>query len=311
MKKTKCFPNSVTPTYPCAWIVDPSDKGRKKIYPGNKIYFEDGSEFMIELFNPLQDSVLTELKINGKLASATGLILRPGERFYLDCFIDEKKKFMYKTYEVESGSGAVQKAIANNGNIEINFYREKIKPKPIQPLDLRTYTSPGVYTMEYDNSIGYGEYLAQNISGTVDYSAYSNMSNTAGLGNIVSPQPEYSRSNSLKGKALNKWSPITTHGAQGPQGTQGTQGPRGFAGTPVLEETGRVEKGEVSNQQFVSIDMDFELYTMNTVFFQILPESKKPITTAEIKSGINFCPNCGHSIISGDRFCRNCGHKLY
>ena len=100
--------------YPSAWIVSPNDRGRKKIYLDSKVYLDNGSEFQIEMFNPLTDSVLAELKINGKLASTSGLILRPGERFFLDCNIDDRKKFIFKTYEVDSTDGAAQQAIANN-----------------------------------------------------------------------------------------------------------------------------------------------------------------------------------------------------
>lgn len=347
MKKTNCIPpyrRETLQAQPSAWIVDPKDKGRKKIYPGNKIYFEDGSEFMIELFNPLQDSVLAELKINNKSASSTGLILRPGERFYLDCFIDERKKFIFKTYEVEVGSEVVQKAIANNGNIEIYFYREKIKPKPIpqpQPMwkaSTRSYSGggysrPGISALEYDSSnINYGDYLAENLDKSIAYSeyvaqgtttnidytayldlntGYSNMSNTAGLGNICAPMG--GKNLMSKYKANNKWNPVVS-GAQGPQGLcgpQGIQGSQGIASSPVLEETGRIEKGQTSEQQFVAIDMDFEYYAMTTVIYQMLPESKKPLTTKEVKADAkNYCPNCGCKITQGDRFCRNCGHRL-
>ena len=47
-------------------------------------------------------------------------------------------------------------------------------------------------------------------------------------------------------------------------------------------ETGRVEKGESSNQQFVSIEMDFQKYHISAVAYQILPESQKPVETKEI-----------------------------
>lgn len=341
MKKTNCIPHyrsDISQTYPSAWIVDPKDRGRKKIYPGNKIYFEDGSEFMIELYNPLQDSVLAELKINNKLASSTGLILRPGERFYLDCFIDEKKKFIFKTYEVESDSVSVQKAIANNGNIEINFYRERPVPKPSAPQPVYNHTTrgssigyskPGIYTLDQDNSkinytdylsqnldnsIAYSEYVSQNTS-TIDYSAYLdlNTTKTTGMDNVVSPQPNLYKK-TLQSKATNQWAPIV-EGFQGTQGYQGCVGPagaEGYVSTTVLEETGRIEKGDGSAQQFVAIDMDFEYYAMHTTVYQILPESKRPLTTKEVKADAkNYCPNCGCKVVLGDRFCRNCGHKLY
>jgi hypothetical protein len=80
-------------------------------------------EFQIELYNPLTDSVLTDIRVNGKSVSESGIVLRPGERFYLDCFVDDKKKFIFKTYEVED-SDESKKSIQKNGVIEIFFYKE-------------------------------------------------------------------------------------------------------------------------------------------------------------------------------------------
>jgi len=266
--KTNCIlphysRDAVQSPQPCAWIVDPKDRGRKKIFLNNKIYLENGSEFVIEMFNPLQDSVLTELKINGKLAASTGLILRPGERFYLDCFIDDRKKFIYKTYEIESDSKEAKKAVENNGLIEINFYKEKIKLKPVPKY---RYSSKKLFS---------GDNLSRYTMPSISYlSAGTTYTDTLSMMDFA-PQ-EMKRS------------------------------------LPKMEETGRIEKGNESNQKFESIDMDFENYTLNRVSYQILPESKKPITTIEVKDEIinNFCPNCGHRVINGDKFCRACGHRL-
>jgi len=41
-------------------------------------------------------------------------------------------------------------------------------------------------------------------------------------------------------------------------------------------ETGRVEKGEKSNQQFVDVDMEFEKNYIHHLVYQILPSSRKP-----------------------------------
>jgi hypothetical protein len=80
---------STTDQKPNAWIVNPNDRGRKSIKTGNKVYLQDSQNFEIELFNPLKEPVLADIKVNGKSVSSSGLVLRPGERFYLDCFIDD------------------------------------------------------------------------------------------------------------------------------------------------------------------------------------------------------------------------------
>ena len=48
-------------------------------------------------------------------------------------------------------------------------------------------------------------------------------------------------------------------------------------GEPNLMETGRVEKGEKSSQQFTEVDMDFEKNYIHSIVYQLLPTSKKPI----------------------------------
>jgi len=102
----------VKTTVPSAWIVNSNDRGRKSIKKG-KVYLSDKEEFQIELFNPLQDCVLADIKLNGNSISKSGLVLNPGQRFYLDCFIDDKKKFIFDTYEVDDTDETAQ-AIAKN-----------------------------------------------------------------------------------------------------------------------------------------------------------------------------------------------------
>lgn len=101
-------------------------RGRTKVYqPGSKIYLNDNDEFEIELYNPTTYNVKAEIKLDGKSISGGGLVLRSGQRVYLECFPDSQKKFTFKTYEIEDSKESKQ-AISNNGRIEINFYRETI-----------------------------------------------------------------------------------------------------------------------------------------------------------------------------------------
>ena len=109
---------------PGAWIVSPQDKGRKQIKSG-KVFLKDKEEFEIELFNPLTVSVLADIKLNGQSISKTGLVVKPGQRVYLDCFIDDKKKFVFSTYEIDGGLESLD-ATENNGLLEVFFYKEDV-----------------------------------------------------------------------------------------------------------------------------------------------------------------------------------------
>lgn len=100
-------------TKPSAWVVTPNDKGRKSIKSG-KVFLKDKEEFEIELFNPLTVSVLADIKLNGQSISKTGLVVKSGQRVYLDCFIDASKKFIFSTYEIDGDLESLN-ATQNNG----------------------------------------------------------------------------------------------------------------------------------------------------------------------------------------------------
>lgn len=98
------------------------NRGRLKSY-GDKVYLKDGSNFEIELFNPKTTSVLAKIWINGKLLSDAGIIVKPGQRVYLERFLDKANKFKFETYEVEKSKEA-DLAIAENGKVSVWFYDE-------------------------------------------------------------------------------------------------------------------------------------------------------------------------------------------
>jgi hypothetical protein len=102
-------------------------KSRLKNYYVNSnqtYYLNNGTEFEIELFNPTNENVLAEIKLNGKTISNGGLVLKPGQRVYLERFLDSHQKFLFETYSVEN-TNEVLSAIVNNGELSVSFYKEK------------------------------------------------------------------------------------------------------------------------------------------------------------------------------------------
>jgi hypothetical protein len=87
------------------------------------VYLNDGDEFEIELYNPTQNKVLAKIEMNGN-SIGNGIILRPGERIFLERYLDEAKKFLFETYVVNGKNEEVQQAIAHNGDVIIKFYDE-------------------------------------------------------------------------------------------------------------------------------------------------------------------------------------------
>lgn len=104
-------------------------KGNKiKSYNGN-FYLKNGQEFEIDLQNFTKDIVAAQLFMNGKAISQSLLVMKPGQKVLLTRYLDEAKKFLFETYKVD-GSTETQKAIEDNGNIEVKFYKEKPIPQP-------------------------------------------------------------------------------------------------------------------------------------------------------------------------------------
>jgi len=134
---------------PNAWVVSNSDKGRKKIKSNNKVYLDDGEEFEIELFNPSSENVLAIITLDGRLVSKTGILIRRGERMYLDSFIDyDMRKFKYVTYHVENAD----ESIRENGILDVRFYNEDLDGLNdltlrdlIYPYNIPNIAAPTVY----------------------------------------------------------------------------------------------------------------------------------------------------------------------
>ena len=82
------------------------DKSLLKEYSDYRtVYMDNNTEFQIQLFNPYDYVIGVSFDFNGTHKSSSLLVLKPGERVWLD-----KSK----------------KAIKNNGNINIEFYKEKV-----------------------------------------------------------------------------------------------------------------------------------------------------------------------------------------
>ena len=260
---------------PSAWVVS-SDKGRKSIKNG-KVYLKDKEEFQIELFNPLTDCVLADIKLNGNTISQSGLVIRPGERFYLDCFVDDNKKFVFNTYEVEDNQ-STKIAISKNEMLEVFFYKESVvslknwrnrfdrviveKYYPVHYPHYHPYwyTTPNVYC---GTTTG-------GLSGTTTGGYYTNGLNTTTTNTAYYSNPNLQPINSTYTTGIN----ISDLGNMATTTTN-------YSANSI--ETGRVEKGKKSNQKFEEVDMDFEKFHISSIVLQLLPESVKPFDTKDLK----------------------------
>jgi hypothetical protein len=262
-----------TTTTPSAWVVNSKDRGRKSIKKG-KVYLQDKEEFVIELFNPLQDCVLADIKLNGKSISQTGLVLNPGQRFYLDCFIDDKKKFIFNTYEVEDTTEVVN-AITKNGLLEVFFYKESVVTLNNWSNRLSKIVIEKHYPAYYPwypwgTTNPYTVYYGNGITNTNSFNS-GLVTTTANTGNVYCSTGAIDLTN-LK----------STNNAYYSNNLINCSGSLTTSYSSTIE-TGRVEKGSKSKQKFETIDMDFDNYYIASTIVQLLPDSRKPVETKEIK----------------------------
>jgi hypothetical protein len=273
-------------TVPTAFVT----KGRQRVkqYNNTTVYLNNGDEFEIELFNPTVNKVLAKIEINGK-SIGSGIVLRPGERVFLERYLDEAKRFLFETYVVDGKNPNVQRAIAENGNVDIKFYYENtyygcVNLTGGNPSWTYTTTWPPLYNPTFTCSSGRGFASGGTTvkSAGISYGEPVNdscfyMSNTADgpvAGNNVN-------SNSLEfADNMDHSNPI---------------------------ETGRVEKGSNSNQGFMYDNSSFNTWWSWRTEWKILPFSQKPLVREDLKV---FCTSCGaRRKKQSHRFCPNCGYK--
>ena len=216
---------------------------------GKNVYLHDRTEFEIELHNPTNDSILAKISLNGNRISNSGVVLKPGQRVFLERYLDEDRKFLFETYEV-SDSKTNQRAIEYNGLVIVEFFNKMI---------FTNYGHLGGYTY-LNNQLLYGSGITNGNPITFT---------TTGLGN-----------SNIIGNTSTSDAKI---------------------------ETGRVEKGDKSDQEFGT---SYEIFNTNVSWvkeWKILPFSAKDMTTKDL---IKKCGGCGTKVKDNYKFCPQCGNQV-
>ena len=76
----------------------------------------------------------------------------------------------------------------------------------------------------------------------------------------------------------------------------------------LICETGRVEAGSVSTQEFDNVNIDFEYFPFITEKIKLLPISQKPYTVNDLHK--IYCAECGRKLKTNYKFCPFCGSKI-
>lgn len=282
-------------SYPEAFIT----KGKQRVKQfGGTVYLKDGDNFEIEIFNPTAGYILAKISLDGKLISYSGLILRPGERVFLERYIDSNNKFLYSTYEVNGNNPVVQNAIKSNGNLKVDFFGEMPAPRPFYGSGTTiTLGNPTWTNTFHTGSPVYGS-PTNTISTTGMYTGTVTASSADAtfVATAATPTAYFATLDMLSMDIDMEETPCSFP-------------PKDLHRKKDLRkmETGTVEKGEASKQKFESSSRDFYSFPFHTSEWKILPHSQKPITSDDLKQ---FCTNCGKKKIKTSHlYCPNCGEK--
>ena len=250
------------------------------------VYLNNGDEFQIQLFNPTNQVIGVKLKFNNEhkewLSSNNYIVLRPGERVWLERFLDSHDKFIFNTYEV-SNSTQVLEAIKDNGDIIVEFYYEDSSDssKDITPLLSNLYFNTFTYKPDYTYYCGDS---VNNISSPISYSGFTNSATTSTSdADITASLYSYTRSGSI--------GPI-----------------RCLKKSAKTIETGRVEHGSYSGQNFKNVYYKFESWPFTIKHFKLLPVSRKQYSDNDLKN--IYCTNCGKKLLPKFKYCPACGTKV-
>lgn len=285
---------------PMAYIT--VNKGRTKIKKDKFVYLENGTEFEIELHNPTQTTVLAKISINNKLISYSGIVLRPGERVFLERYLDTPNRFKFETYTVGGNSEEIKKAIELNGLVKVEFYNEDITPNWNQwPVVTSITTSNPSWTTTPTWTLGDQYFGTSSTSSTYSLNDTS-LSFTNATSSIPVGASTYT-SNTIGG--VNLAGTVTASLSSTPSSE-----PRTRSLKRKSVETGRVEQGSHSSQSFQTVNKKFYYYTTNVVELHIKPVSQMFVDVKDINKMNKYCVKCGRKSKHNDNFCAGCGNRF-
>lgn len=245
------------------------------------VYLDDKDEFQIQIFNPEKHTIGVQISLND-VGMSNMLVLKPGERVWLERYLDTAKKFKFSTYEID-GSEAAQNATEYNGLVKVSFFRE-ITKRPnifVRPATLDSQIIYGSPNFNISPSTWSNADLNSSI--TTD----SNSSITASATMDCCTTALYNCKSTLNDFVHETTSAIRS-------------------AKPI--ETGRIEEGSNSNQKFEYVNNEFQSYPFRTETIKIMPKSTKPVSVNDLQK--IYCCQCGRKLKIKYKYCPYCGAKI-
>lgn len=275
------------------------------------VYLDNGSEFQIQIFNPYDYVVGAKIYING-VSMSYMLVLRPGERIWLERYLDKSVKFKFETYEVDADE-ETKKAIQNNGEVKVVFYKEERRSEPISIPTWNPLVWNDTYTYENPRTFKYSDPVATT-GGNVELNAlYADRSATSkgidisGVHSISDQNLSFCLNDmTLTTSAVDTSFTTDTSLNYNKPLNKLRKTVKTFGGDKI--ETGRIEEGGYSNQQFENVYRNFSSGSFSTETIKLLPTSQKQYNSNDLKK--HYCTQCGRKISMKHRYCPYCGHKI-
>ena len=265
-------------------------RNRLKIYQHNQnfhVLLQNGTEFELELVNNTPFIHKADIIINGK-QEKYAIVLKPGEHLYLERFMDDNRKFKFETYSVDD-SQEVRDAIENNGTVEVKFYKER---QYVPTFITHSYT-----TWYNSNPYGQNTIICDSVSPNSVGNTTRGMQTKgittnaiASAGNLTFNCYNMSAGDTKGGQNISKRYNNVTETLN-----------------DASIETGRVEKGNVSNQEFRTVNYEFEYSPCFTQIYKLLPESRKSEILPSSAKLRKYCVRCQAKLKQGWRVCPHCG----
>lgn len=260
------------------------------------VYMHDGTEFQIQIFNLYSYTIGVSFKFNSNFESSQLLVLRPGERVWLDRYLNNESRLLFSTYEV-GNSEEVKNAIKDNGNLQIKFYKEK---ENNYWNNLVYANQPIIDTAE--------PYKHINAWYSDNANCFSNEVNTLRASSSINFYNNTNAALNVGGNTTGSTS--TTNCVATSSITDAYANSMPTSATVRSNksiETGRIEEGSHSNQRFDNVYKDFEIWPFKIEYIKILPFSQKQVNINDISK--RYCYNCGRKLNQKYKFCPFCGTK--
>ena len=291
---------------------------KNRVRKGREVYLKDDTEFEIELFNPTQSVVCARIWINGHELQGGALVLNPAQRYHLDRYLDQPKKFKFSTYEVSGSKEEIEHAIAKNGLIQVKFYNEiipvvqnpVITPNPWcnpQPWS----GSPIVYGGTPQNPNQYDFYCGTTLTHTGPDLSNCTLINDGSinmdfLSSSGTTSCNFVSSNFDMNEYLEMNKELNDQVEEVQKANKESFG-KNLKKKTKAKETGRIEAGSQSEQTFEYVNKSFAFSPCAEFEYAILPVSEKVVEANNVggkvyctgcklrkrKPNWEFCPKCG------------------